>query len=211
MPYKVTQVWTDNVSVIAAQVLARGSSVRATLDLSAKEKACLHASLGRGGTAALTNGVDLLIRPMVNGSTIRRALTPWSTSQTAAAASTTVGADSNSGQNELKLAAIAGLAAGDILCIQDAGGGVTRLEWGRISKLTVASGTGVTLDAPLQYSHTAAQADTVRNKADDWAEMWLRGGAIYEVIFDYGDDAAGDSATVRCLAQTHDYDQIALI
>jgi hypothetical protein len=93
------------------------------------------------------------------------------------------------------------LAAGDIICIQDSGGGVTRLEWARISKI---SGSVLTLDAPLQFAHTLAQADTVRNKSDVFEPIWVDGGSLYSVIFDYGDDAAGDSVTIQAMAQIWD-------
>lgn len=49
----------------------------------------------------------------------------------------------------------------------------------------------------------------MRNKSDAWAPIIISGGSLYEVIFDYGDDAAGESVTVQCLAQTYDSDTIA--
>jgi hypothetical protein len=203
------ETWTDNVTVVTPQVLARGSSVSGTLDLRSKLGAMIMPRVGRGGTAALTNGVDVIIRPILNNGTasagVREAAGTALLSSTAAANSTTVNVDSNSGQKELKVAAITGWAVGDWLCIQDSGGGVTRLEFARISKLSVASGTGVTLDRNLAYSHTSAQADTVRNKSDVFNEIWIYGGALWEVVFDYGDDSAGDSVTVCAKARTLDY------
>lgn len=207
----VTPVYTDNVSVIAAAVLARGSTTRGTIDLRSKLGARLYAKLGRGGTTALTNGVNLLIRPVVNNNGASAgAVHPYSIdmlSQTVAASSTTCAtSDSNSGQAALNVASITGFAAGDLICIQDSGGGVTRLEWHRVSK----TATGVlTLDRNLSFTHTSAGADTVRNKADVFPPIWVPGGSLYEVIFDYGDDAAGDSVTIQCLAQTHDSMSIA--
>lgn len=197
--------WSDNVSVVAAAVLARGSVARGTLDLRTKIGARLFLKLGRGGTAALTNGVNCLIRAILNNDSA----TPGGVhpvqmeylSSTAAANSTTVNADSNSAQSALNVASITGFAAGDLVCIQDSGGGVTRLEWHRVSK----TATGIlTLDRNLQYTHTAAQADTVRNKSDVFSPIWIDGGSLYAVVFDYGDDAAGDSITVQALAQTYD-------
>lgn len=204
----LTPVWTDNVSVIAAAVLARGSTTRGTLDLRAKFGARLFIRMGRGGTTGLTNGVDVLVRALVNngaaGGASPAAVIPL-LSQTAAGASTTVAADSASGQAALNVALITGFAAGDLICVQDADAGVTRLEFHRISK----TATGVlTLDRNLDYTHTAAQADTVRNKADAWTP-WLPGGALYEVVLDYGDDAAGDAVTVGVIAQTYDSDAVA--
>ena len=206
---------TDNVGVVAAQVLARGSTVSGTLDLRSKLGAWLYAKIGRGGTTALsggtTPGIDVLIRRVVNNNTataggVHPVGMPALLSSTAAASSTTCAtSDSNSGQAALNVALITGFAAGDIICIQDSGGGVTRLEWHRVSK--TAAGI-LTLDRNLQFTHTSAGADTVRNKADVFAPIWVPPGSLYEVCFDYGDDTAGDSATVQCLAQTLDSEQI---
>lgn len=206
----ITPTWTDNVSVITEQVLIRGSTVRGTLDLRTKFGAMLFCKVGRGGTTALTNGVDLLIRRVLNNdAAIAGGVHPVHValaSSTTAASSTTVSSDSNSGQAALNVTSIAGFVAGDLICIQDSGGGVTRLEWQRVSK----TATGVlTLDRNLQFTHTAAQADTVRNKSDVFNPIWVPGGSLVEVIFDYGDDSAGDSATVQALAQTDDSELIA--
>ena len=196
--------WTDNVSVVSAQVLARGSTVRGTIDLRGKLGAYLHVSIGRGGTAALTNGVEVLVRRVLNNDGaggVHPGTWALLKSGTTAASSTTVSSDSDSGQAVLTVSSGTGFAAGDVICIQDSGGGVTRLEWARISKV---SGGTLTLDRNLTYTHTSAQADTVRDNSDCFPPTWLDGGSLYEVIFDYGDDAAGDSVTVRAVAQTLD-------
>lgn len=216
MTNTVTPTFTDNVSVVAAAVLARGSTARGTLDLRSKFGAYLFAKIGRGGTTGLTNGVDVLIRRMPNNgaaSTVggkHSVGVPLLSSIVACNGNTTIsGSNANAGDVEIHTAAVTNFAAGDIICIQDADAGVTRLEWARVSKLTVASGTGLTLDSPIAFTHTTAQADTVRNKADAFAPVWMAGGSTYEVIFDYGDDAAGESVTVQAVAQTYDSDSIA--
>jgi len=158
MTNTVTPTYTDNVSVVAATTLARGSIVRGTLDLRSKVGAYLFIKLARQGTTGLTNGIDVLVRRVLNND----AATPG-------------------GAHPGGIALLSGIAAG----------------------------TGLTLDRWLQYDHTAAQADTVRNKADAFAPLWVTGGALYEVVFDYGDDAAGESVTVQCKAQTYDSDTIA--
>jgi hypothetical protein len=212
MPSTIVPNVTDTpVSVIAAAVLTRGSVSRGTIDLRAVFGAWLFLKIGRGGTTALTNGVDALVRRVLNNDTagagnVHPAGMPALLSSTAAASSTTCAtSDSNAGQAALNVALITGFAAGDIICIQDSGAGVTRLEWHRISK----TATGIlTLDRNLQFTHTAAGADTVRNKADVFTPIWAPGGSLYEVIFDYGDDAAGESVTVQCLAQRVDSETI---
>lgn len=213
----ITPSYTDNVSVVAAAVLARGSLARGTLDLRTKIGAYLFVKMGRGGTTGLTNGVAILIRRVLNNNTA----TPGGahpggvmlpSSYVACNGNTTVngtcGPAVTGYENELITVAVTNFAVGDIICIQDADAGVTRLEFHRVAKLTIHTGTGLTLDRWLQYAHTAAQADTVRNKADVFMPVWIEGGSLYEVIFDYADDAAGESVTVQCLAQTHDSNSV---
>lgn len=212
----VTPNFTDLVSVLSAQVLARGSTARGTINLggggtSMKFGAYLFIKMGRGGTTALSAGMDILVRRVLNNDTaaaggVHPAAMPALLSSTAAAAGTTVNVDSAAGQAALNVASITGFAAGDIICIQDSGGGVTRLEWHRVSK----TATGIlTLDRNLQFAHTAAQADTVRNKSDVFGPIWVPGGSLYEVIFDYGSQSTGDSATLQCLAQSYDSESVA--
>ncbi len=209
MSSTTTPSWTDSVSIIAAAVLARGSTSRGTLDLRAKHGARIFAKIGRGGTAALTTGVNFLCRPILNDDTaIAGHIHPENINLvggTVAANSTTVsGTNVAAGDVEIHTAAVTGLAVADDVCIQDSGGGVTRLEWGRIAKLTVASGTGITLDRPCAFAHTTAQADTVRQKSDIFVPFWIDGGALYECIFDYSSQSTGDSITIHCMAQTLD-------
>lgn len=206
----ITPGWTDNVNVVSAAVLALGSTARGTLDLRTKKGADLFIKIGRGGTTGLTNGVNVLIRPVLNNDTATAGgAHPGGIdllSSTVAAVGTTVSSDSAAGQAVLTVASGTGIVAGDLLCIQDSGGGVTRLEWQRVSKI---SGGTVTLDRFLQFAHTAAQADTVRDQSDVFPPIPIRGGTLWEVIFDYGDDAAGESVTVQCKAQTYDSDTVA--
>ncbi len=198
-------VWTDNVSILATQTLARNANVSATIDLRTKRGAMLFPRIGRQGTTALTNGVDFLVRRTLNNNASTQnhpAPIAQVTSQSAAASSTTCsGSDSNSGQKTLNVASTTGFAVGDYILI---GGGTAREEWARVSRVT--SSTALLLDRNLGYTHTTGQADTVRSKADVFSPVWVDGGATVEVIFDYGDDSAGESVTVECLAQTYDSD-----
>lgn len=203
-----TPSYTQNVTptglTAGGQVLAIGAVARGTLDLRTAWGAWLHINIGRGGTTAITNALQVQIRRIDNIATagaIHGASSPALTSSLTAANSTTVAVNSSSGQAALNVTSITGFAAGDIVLIQDAGGGVTRIEWKRVSK----TATGIlTMDAPLDYTHTSAQADTVRNKADVFAPIWLDGGAVWEVILDYGAEASAQSVTILCAAQTFD-------
>lgn len=189
-------------------VLARGSTSRGTVDLRTNFGGYASIKIGRGGTAVLSAGVDILIRRVLNNDVavqggVHPAGSPSFLSSTVAASSTTVNVDSASGQAALNVASISGFAAGDIICINDAG--LLRTEWHRVSK--TAAGV-LTLDRPLQVTHTSAQADTVRNKADAFAPVWLSGGSLWEVIFDYGSQTTGDSITVACWVQRYDSETV---
>lgn len=201
--------WTDNLTIIAAQVLARNATpLRGTFDLRTCRGGYLFAKFGRGGTAALTNGVRLKVFPLVNNAgasvgAIHPAGRDLNSFSTAAATSTAVNSDSAAAQNVLNVISSASFLADQNVCIQDSGGGVTRLEWNQVSK--TGAGT-LTMVEPLSFAHTAAQADTVRNMADVFEEIPLRGGTLWGVYVDYGDDASGDSITVQVLGQRYDQD-----
>jgi hypothetical protein len=206
----ITPTFTgDGGNVLGAGVLARGSTARGTLDLRTAFGAYLFVKVGRGGTTAIAGGtlvgVKVQVRRVLNNDTampggVHPAGSPALLSGTVAAAATTVAADSAAGQPNLNVALITGFASEDVICIQDAGGGVTRLEFHRVSK----TATGIlTLDRNLQFAHTAAQADTVRNQASVFSPIWLLGGSLWECIVDYGDATAGESITYQVLSQTY--------
>ncbi len=206
----ITPSWTDTATnIVAIASLARNAVVSGTIDLRSKFGAFLFICVGKTGTTALTNGVEVRVNRTINNNgrghpSSHAALGPGAF---AAAQSTTVNADSASGQNILNVASTTSWAQGDYLLIVETGGGFTRAEWARVARVTDA--THLLLDRNLQFTHTAAQADTVRNKADIYSPVWCPGGSVYEVIFDYGDDAAGDSVIVECTAQTYDSDAVA--
>lgn len=188
----------ESLTVVSAQTLARGSLVSGQIDLRACLGGYVFIRIGRQGTNPLTNGVSTLLRRVPNGG-----LPGWwhpvgfeLPGSYAAASSTTVNINSNYGSLVLNVASVSGFAAGDIICIEAADH--SRLEFHRVA----ATATGVlTLDAPLKYNHTAAQADAVRNKADVFPPMYLEGWSMWDVTVDYADDTAGDAVTVQVLAQ----------
>lgn len=202
----ITPSWSE-VDVIGgtsdpkSDALSLGAIAEGSLDLRTKHGAYLHCRIGRGGTTALTNGIDLLIRrTLENNAVAHPGPVAQHRSSTVAAAGTTVDTDSNSGQKVLQVASESGFVAGDFILIA---GGSAREEWARVSS---TGSTILNLDRNLQFTHTAAQADAVRNQADIFPPIWVMGGATYEVLFDYGDDAAGDTARVECKAQVYDSD-----
>ena len=200
-------VWNDNVSIIAATTVAKGAQTSGTIDLTAKVRARIFVKIGRGGTTALNAPISVIVRPLVNaGGASVGANHPtgaeFKTMITAATQTTCATSDSNSGQKVLNVTSSSGFANGQLISVQDSGGGVTRLEWARVSK--VGSGT-ITLDRNLTFTHTSAGGDKVQNYADSF-ELMVAGGAVYEVVIDYGscDGGTGDTVAVQALAQTQD-------
>lgn len=204
----ITPVYTDNVSVVALQTLARGLTARGTLDLRADFGAWLFLKIGRGGATALSAGVDVRVRRLLNNDTATSGAThpvgiPLK-GGTTAAAQTTVNVDSTAGQAALNVASVSGFAAGDLICVQDAG--LARVEFHTVSKTAVGV---LTLDRPLQFAHTAAQGDSVRNQSDVFAPLWVAGGSLYGVVFDYGSQTTGDTITVAAFAQVFANESVA--
>lgn len=205
----VTPVWTDLVTVISDQAITRPNLVTATLDLRTKFGAYIFCRHGRVGTTALTSGVQFRVNrvPNNNGVAWPASLAPIGPGLTAATnGNTTVDTDSNSGQRTLQVANTANFVNGDYIII---GQGTARQEYARVVRLVGGAGGDLILDRNLTNTHTAAQADTVRNKCDVWPPVWLAGGSVYEIIADYEASTTGDNNRVEVLAQTYDSDLLA--
>lgn len=204
--YTTTPTWTDNVTVLAPTTVAPLGLARGTIDLRGKAGMRLFAWIGRKGATALAAGVAVEARPILNngvatvGGTAGPGGASW-LSQIAASNATTVNADGTAGGTTVGVTSATGIVAGDILCIYDAS--FTRLEFARVSK--VASLT-VTVDSPLRFAHTSAQGDAVTRLADRFGPVFLPGGSLYEVVFDYGASATGADVVVMAKAQTYDSD-----
>src|SRR5262245_8304984 len=203
----LTPVWTDLVTVIADTAITRPGIATATLDLRTKFGAYLYARVARVGTTALTVGIQFRVNRVPNNNAIAHpaSLAPLGPGLTAATnGNTTVNADSNSGQRTVNVASSTNFVAGDFIVI---GAGTARQEFARVVRIPGA--TSIVVDRNLTNTHTAAQADTVRNKCDVWPPVWLPGGSVYEIIADYEASTTGDNNRVEVLAQTYDSNLIA--
>jgi hypothetical protein len=215
MTITFTPSWTDDAAgtrvVIAPQALARGSVVRGTLALAGKHGAYLFVGVGRGGTTALTNGVQVEIRRTLNAGAILTPGAPWASflSQTAAAIlkAINLGAGYPAGSSAFEVdgtgtpAADEDYACWGVDAIPAGGTALPKLEFVRVSKF---SGTTLTIDAPCKQ--VKVDNEILTSKADQWW-VWVPGGCTVEVIIDYGDDAAGEAVAVVCYAQTLDSEQ----
>jgi hypothetical protein len=202
----MTPVWSDNVSLISLQTLAKGSVVRAVVDWRTKIAARVWMQVGKQGTTTMSSGIICIVRPTVNAGAI---ILPSSGALqivgdlTAAARTTCAASGNNAGVTSITVASTTGILAGQQIFIDDTGnaGLLAGSEWARVAFVT--SATVLLLDAPTQFAHNSVNAH-VSNHADLWGPFLLDGGAEYEIIFDYGAPAAGDTHAVRALAQTLD-------
>jgi hypothetical protein len=200
----ITPNYSLETVILSPSTIALGATGRATWDLTSKREGIASIQLARGGTTALTTGVYVLLNRL---GTYRTPLfsPAMTTVPTACNGNTTVNGTSNAAQNELITTAVTNFVINDHVCVTDAA--YTRIEWHHVAKLTIAVGTGLTLASRLLFEHTAAQADTVRNKADALT-FTLPGGVIWEIILGHW-NAAGDSITARILGTSYNTDGVA--
>lgn len=209
-----TPVWTDAVVVIAPTLMksvAGGTPirVRGTIDLRGKFGARLFCKLGRLATTVLANAINVYVRPVLNNGVVGSNL-PFThptgsmfQSQVAVTVCPTVATTNRAaGDFLLTLSATTSIVAGDVVCISDSGGTTfTRTEFKTVE--SVSSPT-LTFTEGLDYAHTTAQADICSRLADVFSPVFLSGGSLWEVIFDYGQVATGGDVVVMAHAQTYD-------
>jgi len=195
----ITPNWTNDIVVIPKATLARGGVASGTIDLSTKNSAFLFFRIGRTSAFALSTGVNIKMNRMLNTFTQPAPMFTF-TSGVAAAAITLVNGDSAAGQRTLTVQNTTGFTVGDVICVRNAA--LTRLEWHR---LVNKSSTALILEHNLIYTHTAADADVITNRAET-IMGGATGGCPTQVTIDYGDDVSGDPVVVEVIAQTYDSD-----
>ena len=206
-----TPVWTDSgTAVISARCMARNTIVRSTVDLRTAVGAYLFAGVGRGGITALTNGVNFVVRRVPNNDGIHIAADYIKLASSYAAAILKLinyGTNYTAGVTTMAIDGTGTTITGEIWCLWGVTAipadttALTTLEFLRNCK--VASTTAITFDTVTMQAHN--DNEILTNKADCW-QVWLPGGSVYEVIFDYGDDAAGESVAIVCYSQTYTND-----
>jgi len=202
--------WTDSgIEVIAPKAMARASlPKRGTLDLTNKFGAYLFLGVGRGGTTALTNGVNVEVRRTMNAGGMLLPPAPHFAAVTGTAAAVLKQINNPggypAGTQQFTIDGADSPAADDDICFW----GVTslpsdntplpNLEFARVAKF---SSPTLSIDAPCQ--EIKLDDELITTKAECWC-VWCPGGCIYEVIFDYMDDAAGESVAIAAWAQIFD-------
>ena len=206
-----TPVWTDSgTQVISPRCMARNTIVRSTIDLRTAIGAYLFAGVGRGGITALTNGVNFIARRVPNNDGIHIAadLVNYTSSYAAAILKLiNYGSNYTSGVTTMVIDGTGTTVPGEVFCLWGSTTipadttALTTLEFLRNCK--AGSTTAITFDTATMQAHNDNEIMT--SKADCW-NVWLPGGSVYEVIFDYGDDAAGESVAIACYAQIYTND-----
>ena len=192
-------------TAIAIATLALGAIATGTLDLRNKPGGWIQCSVGRGGTTALTAGIAVAIRRRANGGAISVPTVPNFVGDVAAASSRpTCASSGNTAAGANLVTVTTGFAAGDLVFIDDTGNvGLSASEWVRVSKVTSTVTHQLDQNGGLQNSHNSTSAHAT-NHADIWPWVWCEGGAIWEVVFDYGASTTGDTNVVRAIYQTMD-------
>jgi hypothetical protein len=197
--------WSLNQTVISAAVLTNNAGANqrryGSIDLTAAVGAFLSIEMGRMGATAPASAIYVRVTQpnsasggLATAGTIEPTVRAFQSSTTTGNAST-VNANASAGDYTITVASGTGFVAGDQICIYDTG--LTRLEFNEVVRV---SGTTITLLKPLQYAHTAAQADGVARFAEVFGRFWVSGGAFVRVVFDYSNSSTGSDYACRAVA-----------
>lgn len=162
----VTGSFTSDNDFIAGSLLADPLNVDTTAATTSTASPVQYLGL----SAARTNPKSVRNKPLVIDNVVTGAPTESQVTVTfdsqngAPNPSATVNVDSASGQPVLSVTATSDFSLGEVLEI---GYGTARAETARI--LSISAGVSVTFETNLAFTHTAAQADTVRKRLRHWA------------------------------------------
>jgi hypothetical protein len=195
----------EEQQVLAPWALMIGDLKRATLDLRGRLGAQVQIGLGLGGNTALTNGVDVYITAALGGDAGKpaysaphfqvRSRTTGGVRQINVAGGYAVGSSALNfdGSGGVAFAAGDRLFFWGVTAVPTASGPISPAHGCEI--LTVSKGTStpvvVTPDCRL-----AKLDNEWFCQADSWS-VWVPGGSVVAVTFDYGDDVAGEA--VACM------------
>lgn len=205
----ITPAWSDNITFVAAQVLAPGNSLRATYDLTSCVGARMIGFVGRSGTTALSTGCRLLIRPTLNADTLKFPggnEVPRLSTITAA-----IVKQINNG---------AGYAAGVSAWVLDGTGTPANddifFQWGTATDPTslanaaslgstweivrARSFASVTLTMDSVTKRAVSDNYYLTNKCDVW-DFVIGGGCMYEILFDYYDSGSAQNLAIGLYGQ----------
>lgn len=204
--------YSESVVLAPWAINGAGGLKSVTLDLRTKVGAFLKIGVGLSGSTNLTNGVDVLAFRTLNNA----AGAEYSAPYFSARSGNVVGArlinnasGYTAGTNSFAYDGTGGtlFSIGDTLCfwgtatVPSAEGAITTngVEFLRCSK-------GTTTPLVTSTACTIAKVDNeVFCQGNTW-DVWLEGGATYELVFDSGNNAAGGYVACKADAQIYDYD-----
>lgn len=204
MALNLRPFWTDNVSVIQAEV-TRGNKSSTTLDLTQKRGAWLYIELGKLASTAIT-GIPLTVT--VRGTPDDVSINHPNASETrvggdvAADGDTTIDVTVAVGARVVSVAATTNFAINDLIYIGATDG--TRGEFAKV--VAIDAGVSLTVDADIINEHTSGDADAVVNKADVFSRIWIGGGSVMAIEANYLSPSSGPDMWVQIWAQTYDGD-----
>ena len=205
----INPTWVDNVSVQAPYAISYGVCLDVTNnpDLRGEHGAYLFIGVGRSGTTGLTNGVDVRVRRLLNNGTgapkYGADLVAFRTGTVCGERAVNNGDGYAAGSSSFAFDGTGGtsFAVGDLLCfwgvdaVPGSDGAVSPANGSEFLRVSKGITTPVVTD---QGCGVAKINNEVFCQADAWI-VWLPGGSLYELIFDYGDDSAGG----RILCEAH--------
>ena len=189
-------------NMLAPVALASGAQVRGTLDLTDTIGALVKVGILKAAATQPQYAITWKLRRVMKGGLAIPggpnfpALVNPSSTITGTVANTTVSGTGAAGASTLPVTATANIAAGAKVAIFDAA--YARLEVHVVQ--SIITDTSITLDSPLMYAHTAAQADAVTSLAETWGPVWMEGGDLYDVVFNYP-AGTGSNQIVFAIAQ----------
>jgi hypothetical protein len=204
--------YTDNITVLAPYAVVKGQSLLTAIDLRTKIGAFLKIMIACGGSTALTTAAALyakLIRTINNDGANPSSFLWWTNNQIAIGKVLINNAGNYvAGVQSIAYDGAAGtaFAAENLLCLTGMGtipvasGAMTPnggVEWINLSK---GAATPALLTSPTKYAHNDNEIITLGSAWD----IWLSGGATYDLIFDHLFDAAGDAMICAAYMQTWD-------
>ena len=212
--------WTYAGDIISKQILSRGEIIRANLDLTTKNGAFLTGRIGRSYTTGFscTNGMPGVIffyYPKANGSINHPDISYSLVSTTGVAVVGNINYEAGytSGLSTFVVdgtSLVPGVNSIQSLFFWGTGVSPTgesnsallnpNAEWNRWAK---GSATSLTVAQPTQYPRI--DNEIITTQADIFSRIWLPGGFIYDVGFDYSDETAGYNIAVHAFYETYDY------
>ena len=221
----IAPTWTDNVVVQAPYALIKGAagtlqkSIRSItgLDLRAKIGGTLFVAVGTGGSTAIVDGPRVVVRRMLANDAAAHVYSApfWAVTTRLTAGLCLINGAVAAGVQSFAVDGPIGAtrAIGDLLFfwgidsgtgIPAASGAITPNHGCEVLRCNGTSATLILTDSVCKYDHH----DNEYIGLADSFNIWLPGGSLYELVFDYSPASAGEAIAVMADIQTYDTDTL---